>query len=422
MTDFVPHICSRGIALSFSEAELQPQLSKPETICYCRPYRGAFGLLLRVVAKPLILFHLVLLVLACGFAIRAVAENSAAGIRVAGSGTPPQLGFACCDQGIGPMQAMMSNSDVIADLKDLHAEVAVPTEDFSPERAEVVRQLNQDGIPVIAWLVLSKTDGVYLNADNAPQAAARVAAFEKWTNENGLKWEAVGLDIEPNFNEFAAFKGRRLRLILTLLERSLNFRRAARARREYTELIRQIQAPGYPVQTYLMPYVPAERSVHSALPDRMLGTVEVRGNEEYLMLYTSNARAVGAGMIWSLGPHAQGIAVGVTDGDGKPGSGTGPLDWDEFSRDLIVASHFTDHIGIYNLEGCVKQGFLPRLKAMDWSQSVIIPEASVKRAERVGLLSRSVLWIASNLLYLLLAVAILIGWRWGVRKRKREPE
>lgn len=316
------------------------------------------------------------------------------------------------------MQALISNSEVISDLKALHAEVAIPIEDFTPERAAAVRELNQDGIPVIAWMVLSKEDGVYLNADNEPQAAARMAAFEKWTADDGLKWDAVGLDIEPNFNEFATFKGHRWRLIGKLFERSLG-RRNARARKAYAGLIRGIQSNGYPVQTYLMPYVPAERSVHSTLLDRMLGTVDVRGNEEYLMLYTNNARAVGAGMIWSLGRNAQGITIGVTDGPGEVGSGTGPLDWGEFSRDLIVASHFTNHIGVYNLEGCVRQGFLPRLVAMDWSQSVVIPKSQLSRARRLRLISHTVLWVASNLLYLILVVLLLVYWLWRARRRRQ---
>ena len=46
-----------------------------------------------------------------------------------------------------------------------------------------------------------------------------------------------------------------------------------------------------------MPYIPAERSAHSSILDRLLGTVDVRGNREYLVLYTNVARLVGAGMI-----------------------------------------------------------------------------------------------------------------------------
>jgi hypothetical protein len=362
-----------------------------------------------------------LLALTCSLAIvSAVGEDTSGGIRVEGPGVRPELGFACCDQGIAQMQSLLASPDVIADLKELHAEVAIPILDFSPERVAAVRELNQAGIPVIAWMEMSKEEGFYLNADNAPEAAARVATFEKWTDENGLKWEAVGLDIEPNFNEFASLKGHRWHLITMLLRQSLNGRRVQRAKQAYAALIRGIQAQGYPVQTYQMPYLPAERSVHSTLLDRMLGTVDVRGNEEYLMLYTNNARQVGAGMIWSLGRNAQGITVGSTDGPGAAGSGSGPLDWEEFSRDLIVASHFTKHIGVYNLEGCVRQGFLPRLRTMNWSESVVIPRAAVVRAERLGFISRAVLWVGSNLLYLVLAGVLLVVWLWRVHKRRKK--
>jgi len=58
-------------------------------------------------------------------------------------------------------------------------------------------------------------------------------------------------------------------------------------------------------------------------------------------------------MIWSLGRGAQGISLGSTDGETPPGVGSGPLDWNEFSRDLIVASHYSRRVGVYDLEGLV---------------------------------------------------------------------
>lgn len=318
---------------------------------------------------------------------------------------------------------MFANPGVIASLAALHAEVAVPILDFSPERAQLVHFLNQQKIPAIAWMMLPKEEGLHLDADNAPAAAARVAAFEKWTNDNGLQWAAIGLDIEPNFAELAALKGHRWRLIATLLRQSLNGGRILRAQDRYAELIRQIQSIGLPVQTYAMPYLPAERSVHSSLVDRLLGTADVRGNEEYLMLYTSYARLVGAGMIWSIGPHAQSISIGSTDGSLPAGSGAGPLSWDEFSRDMIVASHFTRHIGVYDLEGCVRQGFLTKLRVMNWSSSVTIPARSVSKAERLGFILRAVLWIASNLIYFAAGGLLLAAWLiWrcrAARKRHR---
>ncbi|HEY2470865.1 MAG TPA: hypothetical protein VGI45_23935 [Terracidiphilus sp.] len=341
-----------------------------------------------------------------------------AGIRVQGSGVRPQIGFACCEHGLNDMQALFDDPGVIASLKDLHAQVAIPIADFAPERVATARRLNSEGIPVIAWIELDKSEGIYLNADTAPQAAARINQFEKWTQANGLRWAAVGLDIEPNFSELAQLRTHRWRMFRTLLLRSINGSRIANARHAYTTVIAELQSRGYIVQTYQMPYLPAERSVHSTVIDRLLGSVDVRGNEEYLMLYTSFARPVGPGMIWSLGRDAQAISIGVTDGDTPAGKDSGPLDWDEFSRDLIVASHYTNTIGVYDLEGCVRQGFLPRLETMDWTQSVVLPAASVRRAERMGRVIRIVLWTASHLVYFIVAALLLLGWLlWRWRKR-----
>jgi hypothetical protein len=319
------------------------------------------------------------------------------------------------------MQALFTSPDLISELRDLHALVAVAIVDLSPQRAEIVRRLNQEQIPAVAWIMLPGEDGVYLNADNAPAAAARIAAFEKWTLANGLKWSAVGLDIEPDFEGLSRLSGHHWRLISTLLSRSFDGRRIDRALDAYSQIVRQLQSDGYPVQTYQMPYRPAERSTHSSLPDRLLGTLDIRGNIEYLMIYTSFARPVGAGMIWTLGPGEQGITVGVTDGPSTPGKGSGPLDWNEFSRDLIVASHFTHHLGVYNLEGAVQQGFMPRLATMNWSQTVTIPAESIARAQRIRFLSHLVLRIVPYLPSLVVAGFGLLAWliRRRFLKRRR---
>ena len=77
-------------------------------------------------------------------------------------------------------------------------------------------------------------------------------------------------------------------------------------------------------------------------------------------------------LIWQYGPSAQLIVIGITAGDPQPDVRMGPLTWEELSHEVIVASHFSPVVGIYNLEGSVRRGFLPRLKALDWNQPVII--------------------------------------------------
>lgn len=351
-----------------------------------------------------------------------VATYHSAGIRVQGPGAPPQIGFACCDKGIPQMQALFADPGVIASLRDLHAQVAVAIPDLSPERAQTVRLLNQQGIPAIAWMLMPADQGYYFNANNAAEAPARLSAFEKWTSQNGLHWAAIGLDVEPGFSELAALSHHRWSLIETLIHRSFDGDRIARAQAAYATLISETQVLGLPVQTYAMPYLPIERSVRSNLLDRLLGTVDVRGNDEYVMIYASFARPRGEAMIWTLGPHAQSISLGITDGPMPAGSGFGPLTWDEFSSELIVATHFTRHIGVYNLEGSVRQGFLPRLTTMNWNSTVVIPAAALSQADRLHLMVRVVLLIASNLVYLiaaalLLLIALLI---WRRRADRRE--
>ncbi len=358
----------------------------------------------------------------CRVSVLTLVAMPSTGVTVQGPGVRPNLGFACCDQGIAPMQALFADHDVVATLHELHAQVGVAIADFSPERAQVVRFLNQQQIPVIAGVTLQTKDGPYFNADDVAEAPAQIAAFEKWTRENGLRWDAVGLDIEPNFSEFAALKNHPWRLFTTLLRNSLDGKRIERAQEAYSALIRQIQSQGYPVETYTLPYGPVERNLHSALIDRMLGTVDVRGSENDVMIYTSYARPMGSAVILDLGPYSQGIVVGITDGLSPAGSGYGPLDWEEFSSDLLVASHFTHHIGVYNLEGCVRQGFFPRLETMDWSGSVIIPAASISRVKRRVMALSIALWLGSNLLYIAIVSIIAISWlvwRWRTGRNKK---
>jgi hypothetical protein len=328
--------------------------------------------------------------------------------------------FACCDHGMGQMQSLFANTDVIADLKNLHAGLVVAISDVRPERAGIVRRLNQAGIPVIAGLTISTGQGFYFNADNARQAAAEFSAFDAWSRNQGLRWDGVGLDIEPNFAELATLKSHPWQLFTTLLWRAVDLQRMRRAKRAYSALIATLRTRGYFVQAYQLPYLPIERKAQSSLLDRLLGTVDVRVDQEVLMLYTSYAGPVGAAIIWKLGPDAQAIAICCTGGD--PDANSAVLNWDRFSRDLIVAGHFSHLIGVYDLEGCVRQGFLSRLKTIDWSQSVIIPADAIQEANHRLRVLGLVLWISSHLLYLiavLLMAIALIAWRWRRRNRNR---
>jgi hypothetical protein len=351
------------------------------------------------------------------------ARETTGDIRIQGNKMRPYLIFGC-DRQTGDLDSLFTPA-LVSELKELGAGVALSTEDFSSVRAQVVRRLSDAGIAMTAWIVLPKEQGYYVNVGNAAQTAARFAEFDAWTSEHGLRWEAVGLDIEPTLQEFGALTGDMPRLLSMAIQQAFDWERVRRAHDDYQALVRRMQARGYRVQTYQLSFIADERKAHSTLLQRIFGLVDVRGDEEVLMLYTSLSEPFGAALIWAYGSESQIVAVGSTalSGDSALDAKYPPLTWEKFSRDLRVARHFAPVVGVYSLEGCVRQGFMPRLRTMDWSEPVVISAASVEQATQFRFAVRAVLWIASRLLYFVAALLLVFTWlvrmivRWRRRRR-----
>jgi hypothetical protein len=388
-------------------------------------HASAFGAGIRVAAQGLLWIVIFILELAACVVflvpIRTAAEGgwksiTAGPVRVTGSrNSGPQLVFSCCDAPSerNASQSPLSNPQVIADLQQIHAGVAVPVDKLDAGYASLVHQLNEAGIPATAWFVVPGRQGYYLNASNATEAEAHFAGFQKWTAQYGLRWSGIALDMEPSLQEFAILGQEPWwNLLPAVIRNSLDAAQVAEARRSYARLIRNMQAYGYFVETVQMPFIATERAAHTTLLERLMGLVNVKGNVEVLMLYSSFNRSIGPAMIWVFGPEAQAISVGVT----------GALNWREFSTDMILASHFGNLIGVYNLEGCIGQGFLPRIKTIAWNQTVTIPAAQVRRAILLHALFPAALWTVSRLPYIAAIVLLIdISFVWA-RRRKRAAQ
>jgi hypothetical protein len=332
---------------------------------------------------------------------------------------PPALWFAC-DGAASDVQQTLSQPAVLSDLQQLKAGVSLALPELNEGRAQIVLKLNRAGIPVTAWLALPGEQGYYLNASNAQEARTRFKEFERWSAAYGLRWAGIGLDIEPNIQDFQALgKGHKWRVVSMIIRRYFSAGRVKHARESYAELIHEMHSDGYTVETYQFPFIADERDAHSTLLERITGIVDVRADREALMLYTSFNAALDSALIWVYGPEAQAIAVGSTQGsDADPRFH--PLNWEEFSRDLLVAHHFSNVIGVYNLEGCVRQGFLLRLKSMNWEEPVVIPAEAVRKAKRLRVRIQAAIWFVSHLPYLfagaLLGVVLII---WSIGRRRK---
>lgn len=333
---------------------------------------------------------------------------------------PPTLTF-WCELDSTRLTALFEDGTVIDTLVALGAKVSLGLVDLSSERAAVVRRLNDAGVPVIAWLLLPTSQGYWFNADNGPYAVRRYAEFRVWSREHGLRWDAIGIDIEPDIREMQDLaRGEVGRVLPKLLRRSFDRARVARARAIYTTLVTQMHIDGYRVEGYQFPVIVDERRADSSLLQQLFGVVDVPVDQEVLMLYTSFMRSGGPGFLWSYAGDADRIGVGSTGG-GVDIEGPPPLRWSEFVRDLRLSRRWQDEIFIFSLEGCVSQGYLRRLKGFAWDGPVHIPERGAQQVDLLRHLFRGVLWIGSRPALFVAGLALILAMgRLRLRRERRQ--
>jgi len=193
--------------------------------------------------------------------------------------------------------------------------------------------------------------------------------------------------------------------------------RIKKAESEYTALITQMHLNGYIVESYQFPLIADERKAHSDLIRKVCGILDLGVDREVFMLYSSFAPALGAGMITSYAPDTHAIALGSTGG-GVEIEGQGELaamDWPALKRDLLLASHSTDNLYIFSLEGCLRQGYLEKLAHINWEETEAVPLQQTRNMGLFRMALQSVAWIASHPLWV---IAGILSLNWLFHKRK----
>lgn len=328
----------------------------------------------------------------------------------------PHLTFAC-ELETEALKEFFADPAVVENLLAMGAGISLGLIDLSPGRADVVRQLNQAGVPLIAWLLLPKEQGYWFNAGNHAQAAARYDAFLAWTKEHDLQWDGVGVDIEPDFNEFQyLMTGQVSEVLPRMIGRLFDTGRLRQSQDAYARLLKRMQADGYPVESYHFPFIVDERKIGSTFLQRFLGLVEVPADREGFMLYTSFLSSWGPAVLCSYAPEAGMIAVGSTGGGVETDVELPVLNWDQLARDLRLASQWSDDVFIFSLEGCHQQGFLERLIDFEWSRPVPVPRNQVQQVYNLRRVFRGFLWTTTHPWLVLASLAALIVLPFGLRR------
>lgn len=292
-------------------------------------------------------------------------------------GRPQLILFSDLD-GSG-LQTLLAQPHVLSELVAGNHAVAVALHALDHSTADAVRTLNAHAIPVVAWLLLPPSEGVWLNLQNYPQALERYHTFRHWAAEQDVRFVAIGLDIEPPPTPTTAAQGawsvRSLARRIWLAHENVLF---TAARAAYTDLIADIHHDGYEVHTYQLPILADDRRAGTTLVQRAFDLVDLPADVEVLMCYSSIPLTrldsdLGGALISSYGPTADAIGVGSVGSAAAREAGAEtlpPLAWEGLERDLLLAAHHTDIIYVSSLEGCVERGLLPRIRALDWDRDM----------------------------------------------------
>jgi hypothetical protein len=259
--------------------------------------------------------------------------------------------------------------------------------DLSQERAELVRTLEARGIAITAWLLLDPKLGYWLTADNAASACARYRAVRDWAQEHRLKLWRVGLDIEPPKKHLDQLLTHPLRALFMRLLKRRPREAIMKAEGLDRALVEEIHGDGRSVETYQFPLLLDERKAQSSLLRRTLGLVDVPADAEVFMLYRSY---LGGAFMRSYFAEAGAIALGVTGGGvnaDKPHIEP-KISFEQLERDLLAAARHTERLYVFSLEGCVEQGMLPRLAALDWSKPPDLTVRGSRRSQGLRTLAR----------------------------------
>lgn len=250
--------------------------------------------------------------------------------------------------------------------------IALSVARLDAARVEAVRLLNAHRIPLVAWLLLPPEQGFAFNLQNYPQAHAQYEVFRTWAVENGLHFDAVGLEIEVPPGEDMRRPQWGLREMARRLWLAGENILYPAARVAYTDLLGVIRHDGYEVHSYQMPLVVDDRSVGTTVIQRALDILDLPGDVDVLMCSSCVPNEdldydLGGALIASYGPAADAIGIGSTD-DGVDGPAR-RLPWPALRRDLLLAAKYTDTIFVFSLEDCIERDLLRQIVALDWRSS-----------------------------------------------------
>jgi hypothetical protein len=303
--------------------------------------------------------------------------------------------------------AQCFSEQLLAHLNVHGIRVVMALRDFSTERAELIRRLNRARIPVVAWLVHVERD---FRMHDAHEVAACFDAFQRWSTQHGLGWDAVALDIEPDMRDAVRFGDEPTVDLATLVRRTGDRWHIEAATNAYTQVLADIRAAGFAVELFEIPFVRDDRVSGTTIARRLLGIPDLVADRTVMQLQSSYVRPYGAGLIAAYAPEASSVMVGSLRADAHNRA----ITVDELMRDLgHVAACGITQIYIADMqEACTRPALTAAIVEKAWVTKSLPPaDEYYQQVARMRAGVRALLWAGARpavLLPLLIPVLLLV--------------
>ncbi len=318
----------------------------------------------------------------------------------------PQLSFFNEQEGKN-LKELFSDTTLIPYLKQINAEIRMGMLDLSPERAVVLKALNDADIPVVAWLLLSKENGYWFHSGNSEQAFERYYEIKKWAEDAGIKFSGIGLDLELDINDMELYQTNKIKLLGKIIGRLYRKKAFIEAKESYNKLIETIRKDGFSIESYYIPYIRYETEKGQSALQQASGFMDLRTDKDIPMLYTSFfGNPYGTLKVLAIDENLDYVALGSTGGGVDPSMPS--MTWDDLAYDLRLSKDAKE-THIFCLEAAVEKGFLPHLVDFDFSVPV---EEYPEQVEAVNSMVKNIIRLSTILSHptlLFLVIILLIG-------------
>jgi hypothetical protein len=291
------------------------------------------------------------------------------------------------------LDALVQNDKVLELLQRYKAGICMGLVDLNDERANIVRELNQANIPVIAGILVSEDAGYWANVSNARVTAEKYGQVRLWAIDHGLVFDAVGIHCLPHINLFRSWVKKDIGSMFRSLSGFFKPWQFNKAKSIYQDLAAQIKADGYRLESFVPSFVYDERIVKSRLLKTLLGIVDIPSDREILILQANTIQAHNLGLIWSYGRETSSFGIRSTDSvTWSAETDPEPIKWSDFKKSVHHAWYWSNTIYIYSLEGCIQQDIFDKIFSIKLDDLILEPKQLIERIDRSRISLQALLW------------------------------